>query len=307
MIEIQRILCPIDLSDYSRRALDHAVAIARRYGSTITALHVFSVTPVSPYAPGAPGFEWVVLTQEDRDRVLAEVARFVDEETSPGVKIAPVVREGHSAREILSQAAAMKADLLVMGTHGRTGFERLLLGSVTEKVLRKATCPVLTVPRRHPDAVPVSPVLYRHILCAIDFSEPSIRALEYALSLAQESDARLTIVHVIADDIETPDIHDASITDDSLSLGEYRRRREDDARERLAQLIPDSASTYCSLDTMMVRGRPSSEILRIAGERESDLIVLGVRGRGAVDVLVFGSTAHQVVRGAVCPVLTVRG
>lgn len=305
MIEIRRILCPIDFSDYSRHALDHAVAIARWYESTIAVLHVFSTTPVAAYAPGAPGFEPIVLTPADRDQLLVEVQRFIEPESAPGIPIEMMIREGSPASEILSQAAETQSDLLVMGTHGRAGFERLLLGSVTEKVLRKATCPVLTVPRRHPDAVPATPVLFKRILCPVDFSDCSMHALNYATSLAQEANAKLTIVHVMAYDLaDTPDMYDTMLTDDRLSLADYRQRREDEARQRLRESVPDAVAAYCSVETMMARGKPGREILRIADEQQSDLIVIGVHGRGAADLMVFGSTTNHVVRGAVCPVLT---
>jgi nucleotide-binding universal stress UspA family protein len=116
----------------------------------------------------------------------------------------------------------MNADLLVMGTHGRSGFEQLLLGSVTEKVLRKASCPVLTVPRRHPDAVPETPVLFKEILCPVDFSDCSMRALNHAMSLAQEADAHLTVLHVMASEVEhTPDMSETIITDERRSLADF--------------------------------------------------------------------------------------
>jgi nucleotide-binding universal stress UspA family protein len=207
MIEIRRILCPTDFSDYSRHALDHAVAIARWYTSTITVLHVFSALPVAAYAPGMPGFESIVLTRADRDQLLVEMTRLIETESAPGITIEAVIREGSTAGEILSQAADLKADLLIMGTHGRSGFERFLLGSITEKVLRKANCPVLTVPRRHPDAVPATPVLFKQILCPVDFSDCSMQALSYAMSLAQEADAHLTVVHVMAYGLEATPRH----------------------------------------------------------------------------------------------------
>ena len=197
MIEIRRILCPIDFSDYSRRALDHAIAIARWYESTVTALHVFSPVPVAAVEPSPVVVEPIVLTPVDRDRLLANTKAFAENERAPGITIEAVVREGNSAAEILEQAASMKADLLVIGTHGRSGFERLLLGSVAEKVLRKASCPVMTVPRRHPDAVPAGPVLYKRILCPVDYSESSLQALKYAISMAQEADGQLAVLHVV--------------------------------------------------------------------------------------------------------------
>ncbi|MDP1571007.1 MAG: universal stress protein [Vicinamibacterales bacterium] len=309
MIEIRRILCPIDFSDYSRRALDHAVAIARWYGSTITVLHVCSTTPVAAYAPGAPtpGVGSIVLTEADRRELLAEMTRFIEAESAPGIPVEAMIREGAAAAEILSQATDLKADLLVMGTHGRSGFERLLLGSITEKVLRKASCPVLTVPRRHPDAVPAAPVLFKEILCAVDFSAPSMQALTYAMSLAQEADARLTVVHVMTSGLDdTPELYDTMISDSRLSLADYRQRHEDSARERLRQAIPEAVGSYCRVETMMIRGKPGPAILRIAGERQTDVIVIGIQGRGAADLMFLGSTTHHVVRAASCPVLTLR-
>jgi len=308
MIEIQRILCPIDFSEYSRHAVDHAVALARQYESTITALHVFPTVPVMAYAPGMPGFDPIVLTPTLRDQLLVDLKGFIDTESTPGVPMEPVIREGDPVSEILSQATDMNADLLVMGTHGRSGFERLLLGSVTEKILRKASCPVLTVPRRHPDAVPGTPVLFKQILCPVDFSDCSLEALKYALSLAQEGDAHVTVLHVIGDELEvTPDAYGAIIMNDLESLADFRKRHEDDARQRLKEAVPESVAEYCSVETVVSRGaKPSREILRLAAEQRTDLIVVGVQGRGAVDLVFFGSTTNHVVREATCPVLTVR-
>jgi nucleotide-binding universal stress UspA family protein len=307
MIEIRQILCPIDFSEYSRHALDHAVAIARWYQSTITVMHVFSAAPVAAYAPGAPHVDSIVLTGADREQLLVEMRRFIETESAPEVPVDVVIRQGTTASEILSQVAELNADLLVMGTHGRSGFERLLLGSITEKVLRKAKCPVLTVPRRHPDAVPASPVLFKQILCPVDFSDSSMHALNYAMSLAQEADAHLTVVHVMADRLEAmPDLADTVLTDDRLRLADYRTRREADARQRLKESVPESVAAYCSVDTMVASGAPSREILRIAAEQQTDLIVIGIQGRGAADLMFMGSTTNHVVRAATCPVLTLR-
>jgi len=185
--------------------------------------------------PGMPGFEPIVFTRADRDQLLVELKRFVETESAPGVSIDVALREGDTMSEILNQATDMKAELLVMGTHGRSGFERFL-GSVTEKVLRKAGCPVLTVPRRHPDAVPATPVLFKRILCPVDFSECSMQALNYAMSLAQEADAHLTVLHVMAHEMAvTDDAYSAILLNDRESLADFRERREADAHQRLKQ------------------------------------------------------------------------
>jgi nucleotide-binding universal stress UspA family protein len=304
MIEIRRILCPVDFSGYSRRALDHAIAIARWYEATVTALHVFSPAPVAAFGPGPVVFEPIVLTTVGRDQLLADTKAFAETESAPGITIEAVVRDGNTAGEILEQATGMKADLLVIGTHGRSGFERLLLGSVAEKVLRKSNCPVMTVPRRHPDAVPAGPVLYKRILCPVDFSASSLHALKYAISMAQEADGQLTVLHVVGHDLQNT--ADTGVEYDAgMTIGNFLKEREEVLRRRLQEIIA-GASEFCSVESLITQGKPWREVLRVAAERQSDLIVMGVKGRGAADLWFFGSTAQHVVREASCPVLTLR-
>jgi nucleotide-binding universal stress UspA family protein len=301
MIEIRRILCPVDFSDFSRRALDHALAIARWYESQVTVLHVFSAAPVTSFAPGPVVFPPIVLTDGDREQLLADTRKFAADAAS-GIPIEAVIREGNVAAEILEEATTRNADLLTLGTHGRSGFERLMLGSVTEKILHKARCPVLTIPRRLPDAIPSGPVLFKRIVCAVDFSEYSMHALKYALSLAQEADGCLIVVHVLSPDL----VAQVGIGEEHVSLAEWQRRHEAAARDLLEQAVPKSATAYCQAESVLLRGTPWREILRVASERQAELIVMGVQGRGAADLFFFGSTTHHVVRRAACPVLTLR-
>jgi nucleotide-binding universal stress UspA family protein len=305
MIEIRRILCPIDFSDYSRRALDHAIAIARWYESMVTVLHVFSSAPVSAIGPGPVAFEPIVLTSTDRDQLLADVKSFASAESAPGVTIDAVLREGNAAWEIVEQATNMKADLLVIGTHGRSGFERLLLGSVAEKVLRKASCPVMTVPRTLPDAVPAGPVLYKRILCPVDFSDSSMDALKHAVSMAQEADGQLIVLHVVEHEFENGAEMAGIAWDAGMTVGDFLKEREKALRRRLHEATA-GASEFCTVESLTTRGKPWREVLRVADETQSDLIVMGVQGRGPADLLFFGSTTQHVVREAPCPVLTLR-
>lgn len=302
MVEIRRILCAIDCSDFSRRALDHAFAIARWYGSSVTALHVFSPAPVPAFGPGPAAFQPIVLTDVDREQLLADTREFVAAESAPGIPIDTVLREGNAASEILAQATDTAADLLVIGTHGRSGFERLVLGSVAEKVLRKAPCPVLTVPRRHPDAVPSGPI-FKKIVCAVDFSACSIQALRYARSLAQEADGCLTVVHVLAPELVDP----VGLGEEHVSLAALLLQREQQARQLLEKAVSQQTGASCKVESVLRHGKAWREILQVASDSHGELIVMGVQGRGAVDLLFFGSTTYQVVRQAVCPVLTLRG
>lgn len=296
MIRIAQILCPVDLSEISQHALDHAAAVARWYEARLTVLYVFANLPTLDLPP-------LVLEDSDRERLTAAM-REMTARVPSGLPLDFRIQEaGYVHDEILAQIPATHADLLVLGTHGRSGFQRLFLGSVTEKVIRKASCPTLVVPPRAPDVSPDAPVQFRRILCPIDFSESSLDALAYALNLAGEADARLTLLHVI--DIpavvsEEPAVFEAD-------LDRIRQAADTNARQRLHGLIPDDARTFCTVETAIVEGRAYPEILRQAAERQSDLIVMGVRGRGAADRLLFGSTTHHVIRAATCPVLIVRG
>jgi nucleotide-binding universal stress UspA family protein len=207
-----------------------------------------------------------------------------------------VVESGPPANRILTRAGALPADLIVIGTHGAGGFEHLVLGSVAEKVLRKAACPVLTVPHH---ARTTSRMPFKRLLCPVDFSESSLAALEFAFSLAQEGDAELTILHVF-------DAGEESLTDRPINVPEYRRQLEHDLTVKLDALVPDSVRSWCRPLTRTAHGKAYREILGIATEENCDLIVMGVHGRNALDLMLFGSTTNQVVRRATCPVLTLR-
>jgi nucleotide-binding universal stress UspA family protein len=305
MIEIRRILCPIDFSDFSRRAFEHAVAIAGWYESTVTLFNVYAGIPAAAYAPGTvlpPEF----LAGADRDELLASMKCFAGADGPLTVPVEYEIAGGNPAAAILAKAAAMPSDLLVMGTHGRSGFERLVLGSVTEKVRRKAACPVLSVPPRAVDVTSALPVEFGRVVCAIDFSESSMRGLDYAMSIAQEADAHLTVVHVLELPPKPPaDLHE-DVLEKPLTLSQYIAAAEEDRRARLREAVPDTVRAYCTVETVLATGKPYREILRIAAEQPSDLIVIGVHGRGAADLLFFGSTTQHVVREATCPVLTLR-
>lgn len=295
MTGIHHVLCPIDFSDFSSHAFDHAAAIARWYDARLTVLHVVVSRPSMDLPP-------LVMTDVDRQRVLEQMRTFTSG-AGTGVSLDLLVQEAPFVHaEVLAQLGVLGADLLVVGTHGRSGFERLFLGSVAEKLIRKAPCPTLVVPRRGVGIAPDAPVQFRRILCPVDFSESSLEAVTYAIGLAQESDARLTLLHVV----EIPPAVMSEPGVQGFDLDRLRTAAETHARERLHALVPEQAREYCTVDTAVVDGKAYREILRCAIEQPADLIVMGVHGRGALDLLVFGSTTHHVIRAATCPVLIAR-
>jgi nucleotide-binding universal stress UspA family protein len=303
MVAIDRVLCPVDLSSCSRAALQHALAIARWYEAKVTALHVFRQVQVVDTAAAALGAGLyappVALPEVDRNEVQRHVAEFVVH--TPGAGDVEVhTCEGINVREeILREAEAIDADLLVLGSHGLTGVKRLVLGSVAENVLRHSPRPVLIVPT-HASEAQSSGVPFKRIVCAVDFDADSYRALRYAFDLAQESDAQLTLLHAVG----MPAVHVGAedLTIDAESIRDTVMRN---ARDRLDRLVPDDARAYCTVQAEVVEGQAHQAVLGLATEVNADLIIMGVHSRAALDVALFGSTTHAVVRGAYCPVLTV--
>jgi nucleotide-binding universal stress UspA family protein len=301
MIEFKRILCAVDFSEFSRRALDHALSVARGYGSAVTALHVVAPAPaVAGTYFGPEMAPPILLPTMDRDTATRELEQLVTAEHVPGVKVETVVAEAaQTYRGILAQVVQLQRDLLVLGTHGRSGFERLFLGSTAEKVLRKCPCPVLTVPPKAPDAMPRGPVPFSRIVCGVDFSVSSRRALDYAMSLAQQNAAALTIVHVI----DTHPLYVDFAPPATIDLDAWTEQ----AASRLCSLVRKDVRATCSVVEVVREGAPYREILGLSRELTADLIVLGVHGRRAADLLLFGSTTHHVIREGQCAVLTLRG
>ncbi|PYR52148.1 MAG: hypothetical protein DMF89_03580 [Acidobacteria bacterium] len=300
MLEIRQILCPIDFSEVSRHALDHARVFAGWYRARVTALHVrnpaFLQNPPLLFAEAPPGGG---TAETDREYLEGQLRDWVGSLKTAGIETDVLVDEHYNpSARIVDHAKTLPADLIVMGTHGRGGFERLILGSVAEKVLRKASCPVLTVPA---PTVTSSKLPLKRMLCPVDFSEPSIAALELAFSIAEESDGRLTILHVF--DWPTDDEVGGQW---ALDLPEVRRQVEERARQRVEALVPRQVRDWCSPVPTLRYGKAYREILALADAEHTDLIVMGVHGRNAVDMMLFGSTTNHVVRSASCPVLTLR-
>ena len=304
MITFSHILCPIDFSDTSVRALTYATAVATWYQAPLTVLHVAATlnqplaVDEAPRTP-CPG---------SRDDVLARLRRAIERAGASALDARPLVQEGHASELIVNCAAAIKADLLVMGTHGLSGFHRLLLGSITEKVVRTATCPLLTVPPAAP-ATRLRPILFKKILCPIDYSPSALKALEYALELGRQADGHVTVLHALEYmDPEAslePSVFDPC-REEVLENRRRRQRRIDDARERLHAQLAGESRTWCEIEEVVTSNRAYKEILQHASGSDVDLIVMGAQGSAGLDLMLYGSNTQHVVRAATCPVLTVR-
>jgi nucleotide-binding universal stress UspA family protein len=297
MIRVERILCPTDFSKYAFRAADYAVALAQHYDAEVHFLHVIPSNLVHPeqYPYIA---EAMPVAPEFRERALERLDAFVALSRAEDVRTRFTVSEGTPVDAILHTAQSEGSHILCLGTHGREGVERLVLGSVAEKVLRKARCPVLTVSEAADERAPKEAVFHT-ILCAMDFGTQSLKALEHSLSLAQEAGGRLILFHAVE-----------WFPDEPLWVGGpdvsgYKTEMEQQVRARLEQVVPKEAREWCEVEIVVRSGRAYRELLALAQERKVDLIAMGVRGRNPLDIMLFGSSTQHVVRHSTCPVLTV--
>lgn len=282
-ITFDNILFATDFSKQSNVALPFALSIAHKYGSRIIATHVLTPPPLGNF----PTIEVQALAAQ----ALREAH---DYSTELGRRLGAIphetlLRKGEIWDELSAIAKEKNIDLIVLGTHGRAGVSKLLIGSVAERIFRQSTCPVLTV-GPNVSGEPGSVADIHTILCPIDFTPESLAAFPYAVSLAQENQARLYLMNVSPAPVY--DFEKSSLI------------------TRLKALVPEEANLWCEPKAFVESGEPADRILEDAEELGVDLIVLGIR---AVSTLagtrthLGTATAYKVVSHAICPVLSVRG
>ncbi|HET7215673.1 MAG TPA: universal stress protein [Terriglobia bacterium] len=282
-IKLKKILWTTDFSPASQASLPHAIALARRYESTLYLAHV-AVPHVYPLV--SP--EVVPYVEDLRKSNSTRLATLAESGQLQGIPHEVLMRHGEVAEEVNAMVRNHQIDLLVLATHGRRGFRHFLLGSVAEEIWRTAECPVLTV---GPHALnrPSEEVTLRQILYPTDLSAESFAAAPLALSLALEYGSRLTVLHAVP----------AAIRTSARLLARA-------FRDELQGIFPSETVPWCEPDCLVESGDPAETILKIARERKADLIVLGVRSPEALTKQHLSDVAYPVVAGADCPVLTVR-
>ena len=298
-MKIRSILCPTDFSEFSRHAVEHAVALARSNDAELALIHVYPFMMVwggdAPYLPsGLP------MDSSTRALLLRDLEATAAPARAAGVRTNVLLLEGDPGEEILRQARTAATDLIVMGTHGRRGFDRWVLGSVARRVVQKACCPVLTVPRRSEGTQSPAVTAYSDILCPVDL-EGSETTLDAALSMARLSGARVTVLHVL-DGLPQLEATLRMAGIDGTTLPE---RLELDARKALRQAVARVVAQGANVDELVGIGKAYREILGFSRTRGVDLIVMGIHQRSPIDRLFLGSTTLHVLQQATCPVLTV--
>lgn len=292
MPQIERILCPIDFSEFSEKAYDYAQSLAWHYKATLFLQHVIdSLAPPFHRNPFPDSYNEICQTL--RAGAKRQLQEFAEKHTRPGIQPNCSVSDGVATDLILGFAEAQAVNLIVMGTHGLRGIDHLTLGSVTETVLRKARCPVLAVckpahdfvtPGEEPDLIHLHRILY-----CTDFSDYSEKAFGDAVSLAAEYKAELTLLHVLEGIADSADIENEIAK----------------VMESLEKRIPPETSKNCTTKEVVRIGKAYQQIIDLALESQTDLIVMGVRGRHSIDRAIFGSTTYRVVQLGPCPVLVV--
>jgi nucleotide-binding universal stress UspA family protein len=285
-IVLRSIMVATDFSAASASVLTHAAAIARRYKSRLYVAHVIP-TDIYKSVPAEVMVEALKQTRAYAQDAMANVLRL---ECLQRVQHQAVIQEGPVAQTLLRLAAAHDVGLLVIGTRGHHGLDRLLEGSVAEEVFRQAPCPVLIVP---PSDTEQADAHVRTILYPTSFSESSLRAAGYAFSLARRHRARLILLHVLQE----------AVIQSQDDLARLRAPVE----ERLRDLLPAKGGPSREPLLYVEFGPVAERVVRVAVENQADLIVLGIAAAGAAVAHLAEGLTYMIVRGAPCPVLTVRG
>lgn len=280
--KLRKILVGIDFSGPAVTALNAAKSLAHQFGGTLFLVH--AVPPVL-YGPGATP----ELLEADLDTARAQMEVFISKVDMGSIHHRTFIEFAEPTDLIDGIARAQGADLVVVGSHGAHGLEKLAFGSVAESVLRRVPCPVLVIGphcRENLDSI-------RSIVFATDLETRAFRAAQYASSIAEEMNARLTLLHV-----RKPELKRAEISSNGVDLL---------LAQTLRQLLPPDAELWCQPKVRVEVGNASEEVLRVAQSEAANLIVVGVREKSTLADHSPWSTLSQIIRGAECPVLGVRG
>jgi len=270
----EKILVATDGSRYSEKALDGAVNIAKKCGSSLYVLNVVELNP--EFMSLAP--EAVEKMERDSRALLEETKKRVSQK---GITCETVIHEGEQPYEfIVSEAKRKKADLIVIGTHGRTGLKKLLMGSVAARVIGHAPCPVLVIPLR-------GSVGLKNILVATDGSIYAEAAVKEAISIAAACDSKLSAVCVVK--------------------GQRPTKYTSEAEKIVERVVKGAAKSDIRAEGIVREGEPYEVIADLAREKKVDIIIVGRYGRTGLTKLLMGSVTKRVIGHASCAVLVIPG
>ncbi len=285
-LTVEKILFATDFSESSEKALAYVKKLAHHFGSSVTAAHVIDLTIATRSPEAMVGYnmpELRELSEEGIRKLRSELRR--DHIVENGI----VLTGGNPAATIVNFAQEFKPDLIVMGTRGKGNLERFILGSTAEDVLRHASCPVLTV-GPHCEMPEGRDISWSNILYATDFTPDTAHAALFALSLAQENNAKITLCHIIPE-----------------RMGDCADSLREAFLDELNHMIPEEVRDWCSPECVVRQGEAPATILKLANDARADLIVLGVRPAIHMRTHTPAGVTYKVLAAARCPVLTIRG
>jgi nucleotide-binding universal stress UspA family protein len=284
-------LSAIDFSTFTDTIFSYSVALCKKYDAKLFLVHV--TTDLNRLLEHSE-------TALDVEALQEENIRYAQERLEERVKGLPIkneiiISQGTPADIISRFAAEQQTDMVITATHGKAGFKRILLGSVTEKLIKTLDCPLLVLPLQEHDLIPPAAIeiKLKKILVGCDFSPDSKLAFDYGLSLAQEFQAELHLSHVIK-----PSLY----RNEREGINQLRDRLE----KKLDGMVPEDCRDWCTAKTALLDGEPYIALMDYAKEQEMDMIVLGIRGHTLWEKLLVGSTTDRLIRHSPLPVLAVR-
>jgi len=295
---LKKIVCATDFSDLSNHAIAYGVYLAREFKAMLYLCHVIDLSSATIYGEATFGFEPQITRMEEyaQERLKRIMA---------GHEIGwePFVTSGNAADEVTRFAEEKGIDLVIAATRGRSGLKRFILGSVTEHLMRTLPCPLLTIhgPKKGPAVSVEQNIEFKRILVGADFSPDSDLAFQYGLSMAQEFQAELHLVHVLE-----PPVYKEIPKSVQGAREEIRKSLHEQLSVKLEAMVPVEALNWCKPKIALLAGYPDIELSKYADMENIDLIVLGVRGHGLMQSLFIGSTTERVIRHASSAVLSVR-
>ena len=300
MYTFKHILLTTDLSPNAEAAVPFAVALAKQSGGTIHLFHAFENEMREALMSGNlfGASAWLTAVHKQREEKLTEFAMNLSAKT--GLEITHTCVHGHPANEAITFARKVNADLIVLSTHGRTGIQHLILGSVAEKVVRLSPVPVLTV--RPGEIVPDE---FKTILVPTDFSANADAALPFAVKLAKQHGAKLILAHVVENSTYYSD------TTWSEGIGPDVEQWMESIKAQGEKKLAEAAALLASKSEVPVTavlkcGRAHEEICAIAKEHKADIMVLSTHGYTGFSHLAYGSVAERVLRSCSVPMVSIR-
>jgi len=294
--QVNRIFCATDFSKLADEVVSYGIALAKEFNARLFVCHVVDFPTVSMYGEAVAG----PIEHQNRfmDYAKSEIDRIIGDES---IDYQVLVTLGNTTEEIARLVSEHNADLVITATHGRSGLKRFFLGSVTERLMRILPCPLLVLRGTEEDSPAASLKFpFKRILVGCDFSSDSDLAFKYSLSMAQEFQGEIHLVHVVE-----PSGYKELFKMPAEPGDRLKQDLLDMIKGKLKSMVPEDALNWVTLKIQLLVGKPYAEIIRYAEINDIDLVSLGIRGHGMVEDLLVGSTTDRVIRRSPCPVLSI--